>query len=156
VAKRYQTDHTELVVKAPVLDILPRLIWHYDEPFGDSSAVPSYAIAELTRQHVTVVLNGDGGDENFAGYDRYIVNRRARCGDMVPLGVYQQLAKMSRRLPPGWQRRQPFLKLATIAEAMATGPERRYARWIGHFSPGERQSLYTDAFRETVASSDPE
>ena len=61
------TPHTELLVKAPVSDILPRLIWHYDEPFGDSSAVPSFGIAALTRQHVTVVLNGDGEDENFVG-----------------------------------------------------------------------------------------
>ena len=75
VAERYGTAHTELVVEAPVADILPRLVWHYDEPFGDASAVPSYAIAALTRQHVTVVLNGDGGDENFAGYDRYITDR---------------------------------------------------------------------------------
>ena len=73
VAERYGTDHTELIVKAPVTDILPRLVWHYDEPFGDASAVPSYAIAALTRQYVTVVLNGDGGDENFAGYDRYFI-----------------------------------------------------------------------------------
>ena len=67
VSERYGTDHTELVVEAPVRDILSRLAWHYDEPFGDSSAVPSFAIAELTRQYVTVVLNGDGADESFAG-----------------------------------------------------------------------------------------
>ena len=58
-AQRYGLEHTELLVKAPVNDILPRLVWHYDEPFGDSSAVPSFAMAQLTRQHVTVVLNGE-------------------------------------------------------------------------------------------------
>jgi asparagine synthase (glutamine-hydrolysing) len=156
VAGRYGTDHTELVVKASVIDILPRLIWHYDEPFGDSSAVPSYAIAELTRQHVTVVLNGDGGDENFAGYDRYVVNRRAHRGDLVPLWARRKIAGMIRHLPADWRRRQPLLKFETVAEAMARQPERRYARWISHFAVEERQRLYTDAFSAVVAGSDPE
>jgi asparagine synthase (glutamine-hydrolysing) len=156
VAGRYGTNHTELVVKASVMDILPRLIWQYDEPFGDSSAVPSYAIAELTRQHVTVVLNGDGGDENFAGYDRYVVNRRARRGDVIPMGIRRRIAATIRRLPIGWQQRQPLLKIVTVAEAMTQIPERRYARWIGHFAHDERQDLYTEAFKEVTAESDPE
>jgi asparagine synthase (glutamine-hydrolysing) len=156
VAERYATDHTELVVKPSVVDILPRLVWHYDEPFGDSSAVPSYAIAELTRRHVTVVLNGDGGDESFAGYDRYVVNRRARRGDLVPLGLRRRAAALIRRLPASVRQRQPWRKLASVAEAMAQVPERRYARWIGHLSPGERQDLYTTSFREAVEGSDPE
>jgi len=156
VAQKYDTDHMELVVKAPVVDILPRLVWHYDEPFGDSSAVPSYAIAELTRQHVKVVLNGDGGDENFAGYDRYVVNRRAYCGEVIPLCIRQELYKMILRLPVSWRLRQPFLKLARVTEAMAQLPPRRYARWIGHFSPEERTSLYTEAFRASIVGCDPE
>jgi len=156
VAERYGTDHTELVVKARAVDILPRLIWHYDEPFGDSSAVPSYAIAEITRQHVTVVLNGDGGDENFAGYDRYVVNARAHRGDIVPLRIRRQVAAVLRLLPAGWRRHQPLLKIATVAEAMAQIPERRYARWIAHFALEERQSLYTKEFQEMVVKSDPE
>jgi asparagine synthase (glutamine-hydrolysing) len=156
VAERYGTDHTELVVKAPVVDILPRLIWHYDEPFGDSSAVPSYAIAELTRRHVTVVLNGDGGDENFAGYDRYVVNRRASRGDVVPRGIRQGVSAALRWLPDAWRQHQPFRKLTAVADAMALEPARRYARWIGHLDPQERQSLYTPAFREEVRGCDPE
>ena len=156
MAARYGTDHTELVVSAPVVDILPRLIWHYDEPFGDSSAVPSYAIAQLTRRHVTVVLNGDGGDESFAGYDRYVVNRRARRGDIVPLEMRRGAAAALGWLPPGWHRRQPFRKLKTVADAMAQPPERRYARWIGHLDPSERSALYTPGFREAVGTCDPE
>jgi asparagine synthase (glutamine-hydrolysing) len=156
VAERYSTQHTELVVKPSVVDILPRLVWHYDEPFGDSSAVPSYAIAQLTRQHVTVVLNGDGGDENFAGYDRYVVNRRAHRGDAIPLGARRSLAAVLRSFPERWRRRQPLLKLCTVADAMAQMPERRYARWVGHFAPEERLDLYTKEFRTKVIGSDPE
>src|SRR5262245_43638527 len=94
VAERYGTDHTELVVEAPVTDILCRLVWHYDEPFGDSSAVPSYAIAELTRQHVTVVLNGDGADETFAGYDWSKMDRWIQRGGLVALGLRQWFADL--------------------------------------------------------------
>jgi len=156
VADRYATDHTELVVRPSVVDILPRLVWHYDEPFGDSSAVPSYAIAELTRRHVTVVLNGDGGDENFAGYDRYVVNRRARRGDLIPLGLRRSVAALIGRLPASSRQHQPWKKLAAVTEALAQVPERRYARWIGHVSFPERQDLWTAGFREAVKGSDPE
>jgi len=118
--------------------------------------VPSYAIAELTRSHVTVALNGDGGDENFAGYDRYVVNRRARRGDLVPIGLRRSAAALIRRLPASSHQRQPWRKLAAVASAMAEVPERRYARWIAHLSLGQRQDLYTTSFREAVDGSDPE
>src|SRR5262249_4014550 len=71
VAARYGTDHYELVVKPAAPDVLPKLAWHLDEPFADSSAIPTYYVAKITREHVTVALSGDGGDETFAGYRRY-------------------------------------------------------------------------------------
>jgi asparagine synthase (glutamine-hydrolysing) len=76
VARHFGTDHTELEVEAEP-DLLDDMIWHYDQPFGDSSAIPSFAVARTTRQFVTVALNGDGGDENFAGYGRYDLNKVA-------------------------------------------------------------------------------
>jgi asparagine synthase (glutamine-hydrolysing) len=156
VAERFGTDHTELVVKADVVDILPRLVWHYEEPFGDPSAVPSFLIAELTRQFVTVALNGDGGDENFAGYNRYIPNRRARWGDIVPLPVRQAAALAVGACPKKWFRQQPLQKIATVAEAMAQSPDRRYSRWFGQFSMTQREELYSDGFKKAILSSDPE
>ncbi|WP_240943300.1 asparagine synthase (glutamine-hydrolyzing), partial [Planosporangium thailandense] len=71
VARHYDTDHHELVVSPSALDILPTLAWHFDEPFADSSAIPSFYVAKMSREHVTVVLTGDGGDEGFGGYRRY-------------------------------------------------------------------------------------
>lgn len=71
VARLFGTDHHQIELDASALDVLPRLVWHYGEPFADSSAVPCFHLAELARQHVTVALAGDGGDENFAGYNRY-------------------------------------------------------------------------------------
>lgn len=156
VAEKFGAEHTELIVRAPVSDILPRVIWHYDEPFGDSSAVPSYAIAQLTRQYVTVVLNGDGGDESFAGYDRYVVNRRARLGDAVPRELWTAIAAGAERLPMTLQKVPPFAKIGRIAAALAQSPARRYAKWVGHFTPGQRMELYSEEFRRCVAGSDPE
>ena len=128
VAERYGTEHTELVVKAPVADVLPRLVWHYDEPFGDASAIPSYAISELTRQHVTVVLNGDGGDESFAGYDWYIIARRIQRGDLIPLCLRQWLSARLQCLPRRWRQHQPLRKLTRLAAVMAKEPAGRHAR----------------------------
>jgi asparagine synthase (glutamine-hydrolysing) len=71
VAKRYRTEHTEFVVKPDATELIERLVWHYDEPFGDSSALPTFVLSELTRGHVKVALCGDGGDELFAGYERF-------------------------------------------------------------------------------------
>jgi asparagine synthase (glutamine-hydrolysing) len=156
VAEHYSTEHTELVVKASAIDILPRLVWHYDQPFGDPSAVPSYAIAELTRQYVTVALNGDGGDESFAGYDRYVPNRRARYGDVLPPALRRAVAALLRHLPENWRQRQPLLKIVTVADAMAQIPEHRYARWFGQFTPDQREGMYTEDFRGVVAGSNPE
>src|SRR5207253_2489070 len=67
VAQRFGTEHHELVVEPHALDVLPSLVRHYGEPYGDSSAIPTYYVAQMTRQHVTVALNGDGGDELLAG-----------------------------------------------------------------------------------------
>ena len=89
VARHLGTDHHEMVVKASALDILPDLVWYLDEPFGDSSAVPTYYVCREARRHVTVALSGDGGDEVFAGYRRY-----------QELGAYQRMARA-----PGWLRR---------------------------------------------------
>lgn len=156
VATRLGTTHTELLVHAPVKDILPRLVWHYDEPMGDSSAVPSYAIAQLTRQHVTVVLNGDGGDENFAGYDRYLTDRCVRYGDYIPHGIRRGVHHLFQKLPVTWLQRQPLRKLARVSEVVALDPARRYAEWGAHFHRSDREALYSDTFQHQIRNSDPE
>ncbi len=74
IAERFGTDHHEYVVEPKAVEIAAKLALHYGEPFADASAIPSFYLAELTRRHVTVALNGDGGDESFAGYNRYRTN----------------------------------------------------------------------------------
>lgn len=75
-AEELGANHFEHIVKPRAVDLLPKLAWHYDEPFGDSSAVPTYYVSQMARRHVTVALSGDGGDENFAGYRRYKLDMR--------------------------------------------------------------------------------
>jgi len=84
VAERFGTDHHELVVEPDIAEILNEITGMMEEPFGDSSMIPTYYVSKLARKHVTVALSGDGGDELFAGYDRYIVNWRRRHYDFVP------------------------------------------------------------------------
>jgi asparagine synthase (glutamine-hydrolysing) len=156
VAERYGTDHTELMVEAPVQDIVSRLVWHYDEPFGDSSAVPSYAISELTRGHVTVVLNGDGADETFAGYDWYKMDLLIQRGETIPLAVRRRFSDLLQLIPSNWRDKGALWKLARLAEVLALPPARRYVQWIEHLGPKARRRMYTPAFQEMIQESDPD
>jgi asparagine synthase (glutamine-hydrolysing) len=100
VARRFGTDHHELVVEPESVSLLERLIAHFDEPFADPSAVPTYLVSRLAAQHVKVVLSGDGGDEVFAGYDRYVTDHRRRRFDMIGrLGAGGLLRFISETLP---------------------------------------------------------
>jgi len=96
VATRFKTEHTEFRVKPSAVDLVDTLIWHHDGPFGDSSAIPTFLVSQLTRQHVTVVLTGDGGDELFAGYLRF---QAALAADRVP-GVARPLLDAALALLP--------------------------------------------------------
>ncbi len=99
VAARFVTDHHEFIVEPNVLDLIEELVWHHDQPFGDSSAIPMYLVSKLARQYVTVVLTGDGGDELFAGYDRFRAGRMARVLDQLPKVATQALGNALDRLP---------------------------------------------------------
>src|SRR5207249_5957946 len=78
VAAAFGTDHYDLIVRPDVVKIVEDLTWYLDEPFGDTSAIPTYMVSKLAAEHVKVVLSGDGGDELFAGYDKYLVEKRER------------------------------------------------------------------------------
>lgn len=104
VARMYGTDHHELVVTSGMLDVVPRLARQFDEPFADSSAIPCFYLAELSRGHVTVALNGDGGDESFGGYQRYALMDMARALPRLP----SPLAAACRRLGAGMVERSEY------------------------------------------------
>ena len=93
VAQRFATKHHEMLVSTDVAGILPRLVWQYDEPFADKSAVPTLYVAQMASRHVRVVLTGDGGDEAFAGYDKYRFGRWQRAWAHLPVGLRRTLAR---------------------------------------------------------------
>jgi asparagine synthase (glutamine-hydrolysing) len=127
VAQRFATEHTEYVVRPDAVALLDRLLWHHDQPFGDSSAIPTYLVCELAREHVTVVLNGDGGDEVFGGYDRFAA---AALAERLPRAV----GRVGRRLAPllpvdaGYYSRRR--RLERFAELADLPPQQRYQSWI--------------------------
>lgn len=99
VAQRFRTEHTEFEVRPDAAQVLPELVEQYEEPYADSSALPTYSLAQLTRQHVTVALNGDGGDEAFGGYRRYVYWRLLHW--LIP-NLYQRIAQFAYFSSPGF------------------------------------------------------
>jgi asparagine synthase (glutamine-hydrolysing) len=138
VAARCGTEHFELVVKPDVMEILPRLAWQFDEPFGDASAIPTYCVSKITRDHVTVALSGDGGDENFAGYRRYVealhLHRRF---DRLPGSLLKPLCRWAgARRPAGARGREMMLQVGA-------SPLDRYFRMLTCQSPETLGGLLT-------------
>jgi asparagine synthase (glutamine-hydrolysing) len=105
VATKFGTEHHELVIQPDVLNIIDDLAWYLDEPFGDSSAIPTYMVSKLASENVTVVLSGDGGDELFAGYDRYLVERRERKYAKIPWPIRKAAGLTGRMMREGMKGR---------------------------------------------------
>jgi asparagine synthase (glutamine-hydrolysing) len=150
VARHFGTDHHEFVVKPDAVSILDRLIAHFDEPFADSSAIPTWYVSEMARRHVTVVLSGDGGDELFGGYDRYLPHPRVVAFDKYsPRALRRVAAIAAARLPHG-ARGKNFLR------HVSRGEHGRYIDAIRFFSADEKPSLLSADLRAARAQPDPE
>src|SRR6266550_1370456 len=144
VAEYVGAEHHEFIVRPNAMEVLPTLVEHYGEPFADSSAIPSYYVSRETRQYVTVALNGDGGDECFAGYQRYAAMSIAqKYGALPGAGA---IARMSQAFP-GFEDRPRLLRRAKRFLAAAAQPAvERYLRWISAFDENARRNLYSDDF----------
>ena len=154
-AEHLGTDHHEQVVEPDAMSILPRLVWHYDEPFADSSAVPTMILSEFTRKHVTVALSGDGGDELFCGYDRYRAVRLAMRIANWPKPVRSVLASpLWQKLPASTRQRSFRRRLKRFVAVLAAPPERQYLRWIGTFDAESRAKLYSPEFASQISGYD--
>jgi len=139
VAEKFGTDHHELVVPGGAPELIDDIVWHYDQPFGDSSAVPSFHVARITRPHVTVVLNGDGGDESFAGYDRYRLSRYAAYF-RLPAGVRRGI-QAAARPASGYLGRGRRLLDGDVRD-----PFEAYLSTLVHLHPSGKRWLYSDEF----------
>jgi asparagine synthase (glutamine-hydrolysing) len=143
VASRFGTVHEELQIEEDVAATLPRLAATYDEPLGDEAAFPTFLIAEQARRHVTVALAGDGGDESFAGYERYVATGLA---DRVPSPLAKSGAAALRLLPAARREpRSPLFRAARFLDVAATPAAERYARLMEVFPLRLRRSLWVDS-----------
>lgn len=134
VAQHLGTRHTAFRVRPHALDLLPRLVWHHDQPFADSSAIPTYLVSQLTRQHVTVALTGDGGDELFAGYDRfYAAEAVARLG-VLPRPLWRMAAAALSLLPEGTGYYDRIKRVRRFVGGAALPPALAYFAWVRLFS----------------------
>lgn len=149
VARKFGTRHEEFVVEPNAVELLPRLAWHYDQPFADSSALPTYYVSRLTRQHVTVALTGDGGDEFFGGYERYrALLVHAVYRSLTTPGLRRLAERATRRIPDGVRRESWLRSVRRFAETGLGSGDEFNLRLANHraFEFDARRALYTEAF----------
>ncbi len=151
VAEHVGAEYNEFIVRPNALDVLPTLVEHYGEPFADSSAIPTYYVAKETRRHVTVALNGDGGDESFAGYERYTAMRIAEAYTRVPSALRKIFVETPvGLLPTSELKRSRARDAKRFLRAAGLPRTERYFRWMSTFYGDAKQELYTTDFARSV------
>jgi len=141
VAERFGADHIEFVVEPDALALVDQLVWHHDQPFGDSSAIPTYLLSHLTREHVTVALCGDGGDELFAGYERFAAAVAAARYAAVPASARRAVHALTSRLP----RRGLPGKVRRFERSAGAGLPHALREWVAYVPDDLRHELMPHA-----------
>lgn len=155
VAQKFGTEHEEFIVEPKAIEILPKLVWHYDQPYADSSALPTYYVSEMTRRRVTVALNGDGGDEYFGGYERYrALLVQELYSRATTQGLRDLVYRMTRWIPEGAANRSLPRKIRRFAAASRFGPDRFNLSIFAYFDREMREELYTPDFAKKIAGHD--
>lgn len=156
-AERFRTDHHEFVVEPKAIEVLPLLVRHYGEPFADSSAIPTYYLAQKTREHVTVALSGDGGDEGFGGYERYVAMALSARYDALPRPLRSAVGSLARALFGRAATAEPKTRgrrLRRFAEGLSLPQVERYVQWIAYFKQADKGTLYTEEFASKLCGHD--
>ncbi len=149
IARRFATVHHERLVQPADFAALERLVGHFGEPFCDASMLPTFLLSQFTREQVTVALSGDGGDEIFAGYYRYLALKLAACADLVPARLRQAVwRRLASRLPAATEERSSLGKLRRLLAMAADSPEERYYRLIARFRGGAKRAAFGPLLRE--------
>ena len=134
VARHLGTEHRAFHVKPDAMNLLSELVWHHDQPFADSSAIPTYLVSKLTREHVTVALTGDGGDELFAGYERFYAAALTDKFSILPRGFLRMAAGLLGLLPEGTAYYDPIKRARRFLRAAGMSPHDAYFDWVRVFN----------------------
>ena len=154
IAKLFKTDHKEFVVKFDALNILPKLVRHYGEPFADSSALPTFYLSKMTSEFVKVALSGDGGDEGFAGYDRYYALKLMQQFRKVPESARKAVLKVL-NLWGESDVKSRMKRLKRFIQGSLYPKNLEYFQWMVAFLKNDRDSLYGEAMRTILTKEDP-
>jgi asparagine synthase (glutamine-hydrolysing) len=152
VSRAFNTEHHEFVVRPNAVEVIPKLVGHYDEPFADSSAIPTFYLSQVTRQHVKVALSGEGGDECFLGYPRYQAAKLGARFDRLP-GLLKRAAacRCWQRMPASLEQKTLRRRLKRLLQGLALPPVERYLDWICIFPLAEKLRLYSPDFAGSLA-----
>lgn len=155
VAEHVGAEYNEFIVRPNALEILPTLIEHYGEPYADSSAIPTYYVSKETRKFVTVALNGDGGDESFAGYERYAAMRVAEKYHNIP-GLLRKtfIENIVDLIPTSEIKRSRARDLKRFLKGAGLPKTERYFRWVNAIDRQAKSELYTEDFTRKIISHD--
>jgi asparagine synthase (glutamine-hydrolysing) len=141
IARRFATDHEEFVCEPRALELAETLVRHLDEPLADFSIFPTYLVSKMAREHVTVILSGDGGDELFGGYEHYQAQRLAGRALVRPAGRLAGL--LLRKLPPGEKKKGLWNKLRRLTSGLGEPARLRHLRWMTFQTPRTKAALAT-------------
>ncbi len=155
VAEHVGAEYNEFIVKPDALEVLPTLVEHYGEPYADPSALATYYVSRETRKYVTVALNGDGGDESFAGYERHLAMQLGEKYHRLPSFLRQTFIEKPINLLPASELRRSRLRDAKrFLRAASLPKEARYSQWVSTYRPEDKFELYSEEFRRKVAGYD--
>ena len=143
-AKHYNTEHHEFIVTPDLVETIDEIVWHFDEPFADPSALPTFMLSKMARDYVTVVLSGDGGDELFAGYTRYATDKRRSSLGKLPRSIRRNLLRPLIEVLPHGAKGKNYLYNASLDSID------RYIDSISHFGSLKKKALYETGFRKNL------
>lgn len=155
VAAIYDTDHREFIVEPQALEVLPLLVERYGEPYADSSCIPTYYVANQTKKFVTVALNGDGGDESFAGYERYQAMLASQLYGKFPVPLKYLIKSSAGLLPDSINFKSRLRRIKRFIDAIDLPLVPRYVRWVGMIGADIKERLYSNKFKDSVKNSNP-
>lgn len=151
IAAQFKSDHHGEIVRPSALEVLDKLVWHYDEPFADSSAIPTYYVSKIARRHVTVALGGDGGDESFAGYRRYLLDHREnQFRQFVPAPLRAAVFGPLGKLYPAAAWAPRIFRAKATFQSLSRTPVEGYFNSISYFRPPEKSQLFAKDFTRSL------